>query len=595
MKKRLVSILLCVAMVITMFSGCGSSGETAESSSEEAAESSSGEENVTEETSGEKSSIWLVGDDESAELSLGIQVGVTDKEPDDMWFFKHYEKMTGVHMDVTAVLSQDWADKKQVMMASGEYPGIIWGGNWTTEEISEYSSDGTFLDLTDYIEYMPNYKREMDNIEGSWKIVTSPGGGMYSFAYINPAQYNTANTTWINHEWLANLGLEMPETLDDFYNVLTAFKDEDADGDGDAANEIPYASYYGTDANSLRTFMLNAFGFDTEGSTKFNVGIQSWDGEVVYMPMTERYKEYLEYMKKLMDEGLLDQDLFSQDKTQYHAKTSEGICGVLGDDPSEANSDEYESYTRFILKYDEASEKIAYQESPVQYGSVVITDNCEDPVLAAKWIDLFYAPENAFNVQSGPIILEYPDGSTEIVTEGVTEDPGIGCHVLVDEEGNYISVSFPGVDEELGAWDWLCLEHPANTMFNSTIGEYYYYGVLFEGFPSNVEEELAYERGRYENPDEDESGRMIGYERSNDIAAAYKYRSHGYPQVYLSTEQQEWVDEHKTILEDYVLQMEAKFITGAADLDTEYDAFIEELKNKGAEEYLDIYVELYNS
>ncbi len=584
MKKRLVSIFLCTMMTLSILSGCGEdSPENGEANKEG---------NV------KNSSIWLIGEEETAELSLGLAVGVTDKEPEDMWFFKYYEEMTGVHMDVTAVLQQDWKDKIQVMMASGEYPGIIWCNGvtrWTSEEMTKYSNDGTFLDLTDYIQYMPNYKREMDKMEDSWKAVTAPDGGMYSFASINPALYDTSYETWINHGWLENLGLEIPETLDDFYNVLKAFNEMDADGDGDTDNEIPFSGYFGTDSNSIRTSMLNAFGFDTAGETNFNIGIQSWDGEVVYMPMTERYKEYLEYMKKLMDEGLLDQDLFSQDKTQYHAKTSESICGVLSDTPSAADADNYETYSKFLLKYDESSEKVVYQPNPVLYGSIVLTDNCEDPVLAAKWIDLFYAPEHAYNLQAGPIIVEYPDGTQEIRTEGITENPGVGCVIKVDEEGNFLAVEFPGIDEELGAWAWLCLEHPAQTMFNTTIGEYYYYGELFSGWPSNVEEELAFEKSRYENVENDPSSRWLGYERASDIETAYEYRSHGYPQVYLTQEQQEWVDEHKTILEDYVLQMEAKFITGAADIETEYDGFIEELKNKGAEKYLEIYVELYNN
>ena len=584
MKKKLISILLCMVTTLSVLSGCGGDSEEGGGSKKGGNE--------------KDSSIWLIGDEDSAELSMGLAVGVTDKDPEDMWFFKYYEEMTGVHMDVTAVLEQDWKDKIQVTMASGEYPGIIWcnaATKWTSEEMTKYSNDGTFLDLTDYIQYMPNYKREMDKVEGSWKAVTAPDGGMYSFASVNPANYDSLYTTWINHEWLDNLGLEVPETLDDFYNVLKAFKELDADGDGDADNEIPFSSYFGTDSNCIRTSMLNAFGFDTAGETSFNIGIQSWNDEVVYMPLTERYKEYLEYMKKLMAEGLLDQDLFSQDLTQYHAKTSESICGVIGDRPSVADTDSFEKYTRFLLKYNENSEKVVYQASPVQYGSIVLTDNCEDPVLAAKWIDLFYAPENAYNLQAGPIIVEYPDGTQEIRTEGITENPGLGCVIKVDEDGKFLVAEFPGVDEELGAWAWLCLEHPAQTMFNTTIGEYYYYGELFDGWPSNVEEELAFEKGRYENEETDFSNRWLGYERAQDIEAAYEYRSHGYPQVYLTEEQQEWVDEHKTILEDYVLQMEAQFITGAADLDTEYDAFIEELKNKGAEEYLDIYVELYNN
>lgn len=612
MKKKRIGILLCAAMTISMLSGCGDSApeqtggdsaraESGESSAEEESASGSSQESTAQAEG--KSSLWLLGDQDSATLSMVIPVGVTDKEPTDMWFFKYYEEMTGVHMDVTGILAADWGDKKTIMMASGEYPGIIWSGGWSTKEMTEYSQNGTFLDLTDYIQYMPNYKREMDKMEGSWRYVTSPDGGMYSLAAVNPANYDSLMRMWINRKWLDNVEMDAPETVDELYQVLKAFKEKDADGDGDTANEIPLCGYFGTNGTNVRTTMLNAFGFDTKGELDFNVGLESWNGnQVVYMPLTERYKEYLAYMKKLMEEGLMDQDMFSQDQAQFQAKAAEGRGGVLGagsflDTTAEGD---YEAYERLIPKYDESSEKVVAHADSVRYGSVVITDKCEDPVLAAKWIDMFYTPENAFNFQSGPIIIEHADGTVESRTEGISENPNVGCHVQVDENGKYLAVSFPGVDipelnpDKLGAWDWLCLEHPANAMFNSTIGEYYFYGQLFEGFPGNVEEEIAYEFSRYENEEADFSNRSIGYTRGSDVRESAPYWRSGYPTVYPSVEQQEWLDEHKKILEDYVLQMEAKFITGAADLDKEYDAYIQELKNKGAEEYQKIYVELYN-
>lgn len=600
MKKKRMNLIAGTVLLASLLAGCGGApAKTADDGAVSAGGTNPAAEQGKEGMDGIKSSLWLIGDQDKAELSLGLRVGVTDREPDDMWFFKYYEEMTGVHMNVTAVVSQDWNDKKTIMLASGDYPGIIWGGDWTTREMTEFSQNGTFLDLTDYIRYMPNYKREMDGFEGTWKYVTSPDGGMYSLASINPANYviSTAGT-WIKRDWLKNVGAQEPETLEEFYQVLRAFKEKDADGDGNPDNEIPLSAFCGTKGNNIRTFMLNSFGFDTNGNIDFNMALESWNSNTpVYMPLTVRYREYLAYMKKLMNEGLIDQDMYSQDEVQCKAKTTEGRSGVVTGAPQYTTED-YELYDCIALKYDKDAKKVVYQTDSVAYGAVVITDNCEDPELAAKWIDLFYAPENAYNLQAGPIILEYPDGTLESRTEGITEDPGVGCHIVVDEDGKFDAVTFPYVDDaqknpdNLGPWDWLCLEHPANGMFNSTLSEYYYYGCLYDGFPGNLEEEMAFERKR--SQEGDKTSRGEGYSRYYMIEKTWDGWTHGYPAVYPSSEQQAWLDEHKKILEDYVFQMEAKFITGAADLDTEYDAYIEELKKKGADEYQKIYVDLYN-
>ena len=610
MKKRIVALLMAVIMVVAMTAGCANSqentqGNTQGNTQESKQESTQGntqadtQENTQENTQGD--SMRLVGEGETAELSLQILSKPTDGNPDDMWFFKYYEEMTGVHMNVTAVPVNDWPDKKAITMASGTYPGIIWKGNWTTSEIAEYGADGTFLDLTDYIEYMPNYKKMMDMIEGSWKSVTCPDGGMYSLASIDPSNYRCADQTWLNTKWLENVGMEMPETLDEFYEVLKAFKEQDADGDGDSNNEIPYGGFANLSQSTVRLFMLNSFGFNIGASASSSIAQETWNNnKTVFMPLTERYKEYLEYMKRLMEEGLLDPNLYSQDMMQYEAKTLEGLCGVIGTGGTGTQlikmiEKDWASYDRFVLGYDESSEKIALITNPVVVGRVVITDNCEDPVLAAKWIDQFYEAENAFNTLSGPIVLEYPDGTTEVQGKNVTEDPQIGGHVMVDEDGNYLNISYPFVDSDMAAYDWLCLNHPANSFFNTTVGEQYIYGQLFKGYKDNVDAYCERQRTKYEDDSYSDADRAVAYQQWRHALVGYPYKIYDKPTVYPTDEQQAWLDEYRTILEEYAAQMEAKFITGAADLDAEYDAYIEELKRKGAEELQAIYVELYGN
>jgi len=604
--KKLLALLLALLLVATVFAGCSNSTTDESSVSESSKESQEDKDSKdeaddsSEEADSGKSSIWLIGDEESAELSLTIQVSATDLPPEEMWFFQYYEEMTGVTMNVNPVLSSDWGEKKSVLIATGDYTDIIWKGGWTSSEIVEYGGDGTFLDLRDYFDYMPNFMREMDMIEDSWSYITTPDGAVYTTCAINPTNWlsSSGDWMWINYKWLEAAGLEKPQTLDEFYNALVAFRDGDMDGDGNADNEIPFSGYFGTSGDSLRTFMLNSFGFDTAGATSFNIALASWDNDaVVYIPLTERYKEYLVYMNKLMEEGLLDRDVFSQDDTQYKAKTAEAICGVIGGSGTQyLDEAHFDHYDRVALKYDKNAEKVVYQPSGISVNSAVITDACKNPALAAKWIDIFYAPEHAYNLQAGPIILEHPDGSLTFVTEGITEDPGVGQLVKVDENGNYVSGYFPGWEAsngELGAWDWLCLEHPANGMFVTTIGEIYYYDLLFAGRSSTYDGSLAEQKNRYENY-EDNMNRAEGWTRWHDMEETYEYLSAGYPTIsYLNADDQTWIDENKTILEDYVLQMEAKFITGAADIDAEYDAFIEELKKLGAEKYQEIYANAY--
>src|SRR5699024_4473307 len=105
---------------------------------------------------------------------------------------------------------------------------------------------------------------------------------------------------WYNGEWLDNLGVEeLPKTTDELYDLLVRFRDEDPNGNG-KADEIPISE---EGIVSLRTFTLGSFGIKYWG-------IEQFDGEVRYSPATENYKAFLEYMKKLYDEKLLDPEIF---------------------------------------------------------------------------------------------------------------------------------------------------------------------------------------------------------------------------------------------------------------------------------------------
>lgn len=107
----------------------------------------------------------------------------------------------------------------------------------------------------------------------------------------------------------------MPETVDELYAVLKAFKENDPNGNG-KADEIPFSS------TGINYNMMYNFGIV---DSRFNNN----NGKIEYAPMTNNYKECLRFMKKLYSEGLLDNEFLTQTSQQMTAKGNEGCIGMF--------------------------------------------------------------------------------------------------------------------------------------------------------------------------------------------------------------------------------------------------------------------------
>ena len=99
---------------------------------------------------------------------------------------------------------------------------------------------GIFIPLDDLIEeYMPIYNERVTMDPSIVESLKASDGKMYSIGYIVAQDIHSGNMDFINKTWLDNLGLEMPTTIDELTDVLRAFRDEDANGNGDASDEYP--------------------------------------------------------------------------------------------------------------------------------------------------------------------------------------------------------------------------------------------------------------------------------------------------------------------------------------------------------------------
>ncbi len=608
--KKLLAVILALLMIAACFAGCaggGTSSSAAESSSKaessKASESSKPAESSKDEGGddrlaflNEQGTLPLVN--QPLTMTMTLRVGPKNNDPEDMWFFQYYEELTGIHWDITAVLKDDWAEKKPIMLATAEYTDVFWGCPWTTGEVYKNGAEGTFIDLKPYYDFAPNYVREMDAIDGSWSYVTTPDGANYSLASVAPINWYSTSTGQINKTWLDNVGKEVPTTLDEFYEVLKAFKENDANGNGDPNDEIPLSGYY-TDSDEMRGIMLRSFGLLTNGDSTFNIALEPYnDREAVFIPFTDRYKEYLTYMNKLMTEGLLDPDLFTQDQSQYFAKGAERVLGTIMTNYSHyVDIDHLDEYVLLPVAYNSTEPRVVTQSDPIGFGKFIVTDICEYPEAAMAWIDIFYLPEHAFDILYGPVITEDPDGNLTFISKNVTEDPLVGGIISLDAEGKYIGFdnkTWTPVSDEWTLWDWYCINHPGDGAFQSTISEGYYLNLLFPSRPTTAQEQYEAQLTRYQNAaPEDNSNRGEGWWRHQNILYNYDLIKFGYPTVYLNDEQQSFMDKNTTIINDYVKQMEAKFITGSASIENDYEAFLAELEKLGAKDYEQIYKDVY--
>ena len=114
--------------------------------------------------------------------------------------------------------------------------------------------------------------------------------------------------------------MSMPTTTDEFEAVLKAFKEQDANGNGDASDEIPFS----TDPNNKHIeAMAGYFGLPMN---KLGIAIQN--EKVVYGGVSDTYREFLSWFHKLYAEGLVDVELYTQDSSTWEGKGNQDLYGV---------------------------------------------------------------------------------------------------------------------------------------------------------------------------------------------------------------------------------------------------------------------------
>lgn len=252
--------------------------------------------------------------EEPVTLRMSAKLEVDNIPYDEMPFFDMMEEKTGVHVEWDFIPADVYNERKTLMLASGDLPDAMYKADLSDYEMLTYSKQGAFLPLSDYLDsdLMPATKSILDRRPDVKSLITMPDGEIYSLPWIEEMKIVYSDAFFhINKTWLDNLGLEAPETTDEFAEVLKAFRDRDANGNGDPNDEIPFF-YKPSDGIGWGghqygiNFLMGSFG---RADNQEHIVVE--EGKVIFTADKREYRHAVDYFADLFSQGLIYEEALS--------------------------------------------------------------------------------------------------------------------------------------------------------------------------------------------------------------------------------------------------------------------------------------------
>lgn len=418
MRKKLAFVLSVFMVTAVVMAGCSESssktGGTSDSSSGNAGKS-------------------------GAKVQLtGIMVKHPLTKPlAEMEWLKKVEEEAGVEIKWQEITA-DWGQKKGTMLASGDVPDLFVGPNVITDaDFAQFQ--GLFQDLSELVnKNAPNVQLMFNAKPETKMIATQPDGKIYGLPKYQRFWPASATRQFINKKWLDNLGLKMPTTWDELYNVLVAFKEKDANGNGDLNDEIPMDWPGGIGGYFNPAVLLGSEGITlSDGSGQ---GYYVENGKVKNFLIDDRFKNLVVFLNKCYAAGLINPEVFTHDYTKYQsiargtgdtAKVGFTWGWVASDRFGDQVAPQYASMSPLKRSADSnAKLSWSYDYNSLNFGSnmVVMSAKTKNKDAAMNFINKLYDPKVSMQVlfgSLGPNIKDNGDDSYSVLPPTDSKmDPG---------------------------------------------------------------------------------------------------------------------------------------------------------------------------
>lgn len=547
MKKNLLCLLLALAMIACVFAGCGDGNASSQAPGTEVSQETS--EAPVQETPEVPDVPGSAVEEASAEPTVEtrepIEYPLVDEPttltywqawppflneisaPSDAAMFEKLEEVTGVHLDITAVSTENDANDFMLRCASGDLTDLIQkGATHYTGGGAKAIEDDILMDLLPLLEeYSVNYWNIMNSDPNIYKNVVNDEGQVPTLIGMYTDYYYTDQGCWIRQDILDEVGKEVPKTMDELDDVLAAFKDHGL------TDPLVVLSEGQCD------LIMRAYGaVDT-----------LVDGEVQFAALTDNTKDALKKMHEYYEKGFINVDFVTY--TDSDTKPPQDV--VLSDNAGIFNEDVASIAGYYLMSNNEKFELAPMGQVRLNEGdkldfgflgvkaadkySLSMSTQCSDPELAIKYMDYLFSDDgfvlsnygiegDTYTVENGEyqftdLILNNPQGFDWQLCQSLYINPGFPCLTdLHAQELTYNDAQKAAVDVWVSAFDSSDITMPNTQWLSYTTEE------------SNTRSDL---------------------------------------QADIETKQQEF---------------RLKAITGQLDIDAEWDNYVEELKSMGIEE-----------
>lgn len=437
--KKWGSLILAVTMVSSSLIGCNTNAKTEKSSE---ATTDSVTETVAESTNTEftypvsgnpKLTYWM---------ELNANVSANFSNMGDTNFSKKLQEATGIGIAYQHPAVGQTTEQFNLLLSNKVLPDII-EYSWV-----DYSGgpekaikDGVIIPLNDVIDqYCPNLKAYLEKNPDIDKMIKTDDGTYYCFPFIRGGDLLLSYMgPMLRGDWLKELNLEVPKTIDEWEIVLKAFKEE-------KGAESPFTYWYSSQDLSNN----NPFAYAYNVNRKFYIGD---DKKIHFGAVEDGYKEYLMLMNRWMKEGLIDVDLATLTNDQVAAKITNGTsgaafawCGSGLGNWTKAGRATNPDYTLVPAPYptlDGSKPKMGQRDNNyVSMGSAAITTSCENVELAARLLDYGYSEAGHLLYNFGEEGVSYTlENNIPIFTDTVLNNPDLS---ITHAMAGYIRANYNG-------------------------------------------------------------------------------------------------------------------------------------------------------
>ncbi len=481
---------------------------------------------------------------------------------------KAIEDKTNVKLNIKWIPGNDYGTKFDLMMASGEYTDLLAEGSMTAAKQFTYGTkEKILIPLNSYIEKYADgaFAKALKTNDNYRAALTGEDGNIYGIAGAAGAYHSQAfYKYWINTEWVKAVNKELPSTLDEFVEILKAFKENDMNSNG-KKDEVPLTGSTKNWGTDLQYFLLNSF-IDTDASNFLQVK----NGKVELIANKNEFKAGITYIQNMYKQGLIDPSAFTQSTDQMYqlinADPTMTGCFAAGhlamgvDINNEALSKAYTALAP--LEGPDGVRSCYFHSNEIDNGNwsytrLSITDRCDDPDLAYRFIDYLVSDEGTF--------LSFGE-------EGKWWNRATSGQIGLDGRPALYSLVIPADANAAGKKAGEFFNMFPNVNFNWHSGQAALSDDLYD--TANYEYRLVQETKKYEPFAPKEILPYNTMRLSNaDIAT---------------------LADIKTALVEYIQQNIVLFIIGEKNLGSDWDKYVSELEGLKAGTYVEIYQRNYD-